>query len=107
MIEFSKRVILSAAAASLMALALTGCGGDVKDGAGAASPASTTATVGVEGGTVQMQDIFRFVQDGTDEQGKAFGHFESTGVRPAFMGRLESAGVKLPANLFAHRTLGK
>ena len=56
MIEFSKRVILSAAAASLMALALTGCGGDVKDGAGAASPASTTATVGVEGGTVNGPD---------------------------------------------------
>lgn len=56
MIEFSKRVILSAAAAWVMALALTGCGGDVKDGAGAASPASTTATVGVDGGTVNGPD---------------------------------------------------
>ena len=56
MIEFSKRVILSAAAASLMALALTGCGGDVKDGAATTPPASTTATVGVDGGTVNGPD---------------------------------------------------
>ncbi len=48
-----------------------------------------------------MQDIFLFVQDGIDENGRAFGHFESTGVRPAFMDRLESAGVRLPGNLFA------
>ncbi len=29
-----------------------------------------------------MQKIFEFVQDGIGEDGKAFGHFESTGVRP-------------------------
>ena len=29
--------------------------------------------------------------------------FKATGVRPAFMDRLESAGVRLPANLFAAR----
>jgi pilus assembly protein CpaF len=33
------------------------------------------------------------------------GHFEATGVRPAFMSRLEAAGVRLPANLFAARRL--
>jgi len=53
-----------------------------------------------------MQDIFVFVQDGIDETGRAFGHFESTGVRPSCMDRLESAGVRLPANLFANRRLG-
>ncbi len=54
-----------------------------------------------------MQDIFHFVQDGIDETGRAFGHFASTGVRPAFMDRLESAGIRLPANLFAARKLGR
>ncbi|MEM1062958.1 MAG: ATPase, T2SS/T4P/T4SS family, partial [Planctomycetota bacterium] len=65
-----------------------------------------TEVVGMEGDTIIMQDIFLFIQDGIDEDGKAYGHFESTGVRPSFMDRLESAGVRLPANLFAARALG-
>ncbi len=66
-----------------------------------------TEVLSMEQDTVIMQDIFLFVQDGIDEQGRAYGHFESTGVRPASMARLESAGVRLPANLFAQRVLGK
>jgi pilus assembly protein CpaF len=54
-----------------------------------------------------MQDIFLFVLDGIDENGRAHGHFEATGVRPSFMQRLEQGGVRLPANLFAARTLGR
>jgi pilus assembly protein CpaF len=66
-----------------------------------------TEVLNMEQDTVIMQDIFLFVQDGIDETGRAFGHFTSTGVRPAFMSRLESAGVRLPANLFAARQLGR
>ncbi len=66
-----------------------------------------TEVLNMEQETVIMQDIFLFVQDGIDETGRAFGHFTATGVRPAFMGRLESAGVRLPANLFASRKLGR
>jgi pilus assembly protein CpaF len=66
-----------------------------------------TEVVGMEGDTVIMQDIFLFIKDGVDENGRAFGHFEATGVRPAFMSRLESAGIRLPGNLFAARTLGR
>jgi pilus assembly protein CpaF len=66
-----------------------------------------TEVLNMEQDTVIMQDIFLFVQDGIDETGRAFGHFTATGVRPAFMGRLESAGVRLPANLFAARKLGR
>lgn len=65
-----------------------------------------TEVLGMEGETVIMQDIFVFKQDGIDESGRAFGHFESTGVRPGFMDRLESSGIRLPANLFAARSLG-
>ncbi|MGE3314929.1 MAG: CpaF family protein [Planctomycetaceae bacterium] len=65
-----------------------------------------TEVLNMEQDTVIMQDIFLFVQDGIDETGRAFGHFESTGVRPACMPRLEAAGVRLPANLFAARRLG-
>jgi pilus assembly protein CpaF len=66
-----------------------------------------TEVIGLEQDTVIMQDIFLFIQDGIDDDGKAYGHFESTGVRPSFMHRLESAGVRLPANLFAARVLGR
>ena len=65
-----------------------------------------TEVLNMEQETVIMQDIFLFVQDGIDENGKCYGHFESTGVRPSFMSRLESAGVRLPSNLFSARTLG-
>ena len=65
-----------------------------------------TEVLNLEQDTVIMQDIFLFVQDGIDENGRAVGHFEATGVRPSFMPRLEQAGVRLPANLFAARTLG-
>ncbi len=64
-----------------------------------------TEVLGLEQETVIMQDIFLFVQDGIDETGRAYGHFEATGVRPSFMDRLESSGVRLPANLFAARSL--
>lgn len=65
-----------------------------------------TEVLNMEQDTVIMQDIFLFVQDGIDENGRAYGHFESTGVRPACMDQLEAAGVRLPKNLFSARTLG-
>ncbi|QDV30806.1 Putative conjugal transfer protein [Planctopirus ephydatiae] len=65
-----------------------------------------TEVLNMEQDTVVMQDIFVFVQDGIDETGRAFGHFESTGVRPSFMSRLEQAGIRLPANIFQQRALG-
>ena len=65
-----------------------------------------TEVLNMEQDTIIMQDIFLFRQDGIDEDGTAIGHFEAMGVRPAFMDRLESAGVRLPSNLFASRTLG-
>lgn len=66
-----------------------------------------TEVLNLEQETVIMQDIFLYCPDGIDENGRAFGHFEATGVRPSFMDRLERAGVRLPANLFAHRVLGR
>jgi len=66
-----------------------------------------TEVLNMEQETVIMQDIFLFVQDGIGEDGRAFGHFESTGVRPSCMDRLEASGVRLPANLFAARVLGQ
>jgi pilus assembly protein CpaF len=64
-----------------------------------------TEVVGMEQDTIVMQDIYRFIQDGIDENGRAHGHFESTGIRPNFMDRLEGAGVRLPASAFRQRVM--
>ncbi len=64
-----------------------------------------TEIVGMEQDTVVMQDVYHYVQDGINESGRAIGRFESTGVRPTFMDRLESAGVRLPASAFRQRTM--
>ena len=64
-----------------------------------------TEIAGMEEETVVMQDIFRYVQEGVDEAGRARGRFESTGIRPIFMERLESAGIRLPSRLFQQRVM--
>ncbi|MDB5339482.1 MAG: type secretion system protein [Planctomycetaceae bacterium] len=66
-----------------------------------------TEVMGMEGDTVIMQDIFVFVKDGVDETGRCFGHFEATGVRPAFLDRFQQAGIRLPSTLFQQRVLGR
>ncbi|TWT76849.1 putative conjugal transfer protein [Posidoniimonas polymericola] len=64
-----------------------------------------TEILGMEQDTIVMQDIFKWVQDGVDANGRAIGHFISTGIRPAFMDRLEQAGVRLPASTFRERIM--
>jgi pilus assembly protein CpaF len=66
-----------------------------------------TEVVGMEQETVVLQDIYKYQQEGIDESGKAFGHFECTGVRPTFMPKLEAAGVRLPASAFRQRVMLK
>ena len=66
-----------------------------------------TEVVGMEQDTVVMQDIYRYIQEGIDESGRARGHFEASGIRPTFMHRLESAGVRLPASAFRQRIMLK
>ncbi len=64
-----------------------------------------TEVVGMEQDTIVMQDIYKFNQQGINEEGKAYGHFECTGVRPSFMDKLEAAGVRLPASAFRERVM--
>ena len=64
-----------------------------------------TEIVGMEQDTIVMQDIYRYVQSGIDETGRARGHFEATGIRPTFMTKLEAAGVRLPASAFKNRVM--
>src|SRR5437762_2497331 len=64
-----------------------------------------TEVLNMEQDVIIMQDIFRYKQLGVDQNGRAFGQFESTGVRPSFVSRLEAKGIKLPSNLFQERIL--
>jgi pilus assembly protein CpaF len=66
---------------------------------------SITEVMGMEQDVIIMQEVFRYKQLGLDQNGRCYGQFEATGVRPTFVQRLEAAGIKLPTNLFAERVL--
>lgn len=55
---------------------------------------------GVESGTVQMQDIFRFQQQGFDENRRVAGEFQTTGRIPEFYEDLRARGLKVDMDIF-------
>ncbi len=61
---------------------------------------SISEITGMEGDVISRQEIFSFKQIGVGPDGLVQGYFQASGVRPHFMGRLESFGVKLPDSLF-------
>jgi len=72
---------------------------------GARKITKITEILGMEQDTIVMQDIYHYAKEGIDEDGRAFGAFEATGVRPNFMHRLEAAGVRLPSSAFRQRVM--
>jgi pilus assembly protein CpaF len=64
---------------------------------------SVTEVTSMEGEIITMQEIYRFRRRGVSAEGRVVGQFEATGVRPAFVERLQLAGVELPPHLFAER----
>jgi len=68
---------------------------------------SITEVMNMEQDIIIMQEVFRFKQLGVDQNGRAFGQFEATGVRPTFVQRLEQKGIKLPSNMFTERILSR
>jgi len=68
---------------------------------------SISEVIGMEGDTIIMQEIFNFSQLGIDANGRAFGEFRATGVRPSFMERLEQNGCHLNPEMFRQRVLLK
>jgi pilus assembly protein CpaF len=60
---------------------------------------NVTEIQGMEGDTITMMDIFIFEQTGL-EQGKVIGRLRPTGLRPKFLDRIESSGIRLPATIF-------
>lgn len=55
---------------------------------------------GIESGTVQLNEIFRFQQDGFDENGQVQGDFVATGMVPKFYEELQSRGIDVDMSIF-------
>jgi len=60
-----------------------------------------TEVVGVESGTVQLQDIFVYEQDGVDETGRVRGRFRPTGAIPTFYEALREIGHEVDLSPFS------
>jgi len=59
-----------------------------------------TEVLGMEGDTIQMQDIFLFDQQGVNAQGKIIGRHHATGITPNFLPRMETEGIVLSPDIF-------
>jgi pilus assembly protein CpaF len=62
---------------------------------------AVTEVAGMEGDIIVLTDVYKFTQTGTTEEGKILGELRATGIRPNFTPRLETAGFKLNADVFA------
>jgi pilus assembly protein CpaF len=62
---------------------------------------AVTEVAGMEGEIIVLTDIFKFNQTGVTADGKVLGEVNATGIRPNFTPRLEAAGFKLSADVFA------
>ncbi len=65
---------------------------------------AVTEVAGMEGDIIVLTDIFKFIQTGVSVEGKVLGEITATGIRPNFTPRLESAGFKLTADVFAPKS---
>lgn len=72
---------------------------------GARKVVKISEVTGMEHDNFIMQDIFTFQQTGVDEQRRAQGYFQATGIRPQCLPRLSALGVALPTELFERRIL--
>jgi pilus assembly protein CpaF len=61
---------------------------------------SITEITGMEGDIVTMQDIFVFEKRGLSSSGAVLGRFCASGILPKFCERLQSAGIRLPSDIF-------
>jgi pilus assembly protein CpaF len=61
---------------------------------------SISEVTGVEDDVVQMNEIYFFAKESTDEKGNIRGSFRATGARPAFLAALKPYGIELPEGNF-------
>jgi len=56
---------------------------------------------GMEGGIIQMQEIFEYQQEGYDQNGRVTGYFKATGRVPEFYEDMRARGLDTDMSLFA------
>ncbi len=61
---------------------------------------SVTEVTGIEGETIALSEIFRFDQEGFDEDGRVKGSFKATGQIPVFYEELRERGINLNLEIF-------
>lgn len=66
-----------------------------------------TEVSGIENNLIQLQDIFKFEQDGFDADGKVHGHFLPTGHIPDFYQDLIKRGVPVDVTIFSRSAMIK
>lgn len=59
-----------------------------------------TEITGVESGIVSMQDIFKYQQEGFDDNGRVTGRFMATGIVPQFYEDLRQRGINVDMSIF-------
>ncbi len=59
-----------------------------------------TEILGMEENTITMQDIFKWEQYGTEDDGRVIGCHVPTGVRPNFYEKCKAKGIKLTTDIF-------
>ena len=62
---------------------------------------------GMERDIITLQDIFVFEKTGIGEDGRVFGRFRATGLRPKCAERIAAAGINLPVSMFEHQHVVK
>lgn len=61
---------------------------------------SITEITGIEGTTIQLNEIFRFQQNGFDNEGRVKGKYEATGQVPQFYEELQARGIEVDMSIF-------
>ncbi len=62
-----------------------------------------TEVTGMENGLIQLQDIFRYKQDGINSEGKVLGKFEATGAIPELYEDLRKRGLDVDLRIFSKK----
>ncbi|HXH13862.1 MAG TPA: CpaF family protein [Alphaproteobacteria bacterium] len=64
---------------------------------------SLQEVTGMEGETINLQEIFVFEPRGLDANGVVQGRFKATGIRPRFVEKLQARGIQVPMDMFDPR----
>ena len=64
---------------------------------------SIAEVTGLEGGVIQLSEIYRFQQKGYDQEGQVRGDFVATGSIPDFVEEMRERHIEVDMNLFRNR----